>query len=154
MQLRSGVALAVAQASTAAPIQPPAWELPYAASVAIERKCSVNPVSCLNVAGKIFAKLTRWEVTERTFHVSKPPSCSATWEGSLDCPWGRRAPAPATALSFLGLPQSAPVPHRQDVLGPLEGAYCIFAPRSESVLGQRAAPRKFFSHQFLHSTLT
>ena len=38
MWLRSGVALAVAWAIATAPIQPLAWEFPYAADVAIRRK--------------------------------------------------------------------------------------------------------------------
>ena len=38
MQLESGVAVAVAVAGKAAPIQPLAWELPYATGVAIKRK--------------------------------------------------------------------------------------------------------------------
>ena len=37
MWLGSGVAVAVEQASAAAPIQPLAWELPYAATAAITR---------------------------------------------------------------------------------------------------------------------
>ena len=36
VQLGSGVAVAVAQASAAAPIQPLAWELPYAAGAALK----------------------------------------------------------------------------------------------------------------------
>ena len=38
MYLGSGVAMAVAQAPGAAPIQPLAWDLPYATAVAIKRK--------------------------------------------------------------------------------------------------------------------
>ena len=38
MWLGSGVAMAVAQASAPAPIQPLAWELPYATGVALKRK--------------------------------------------------------------------------------------------------------------------
>ena len=40
MQLGSAVAVAVATA--AAPIQPPAWELAYAAGVAIKRRKIIN----------------------------------------------------------------------------------------------------------------
>ena len=42
MWLRSGVARAVAEASAAAPIQPLAWELPYATGVAIKEKKNFN----------------------------------------------------------------------------------------------------------------
>lgn len=38
MYLGSSVAMAVAQAPGAAPIQPLAWDLPYATGVAIKRK--------------------------------------------------------------------------------------------------------------------
>ena len=38
MCLRSGIAMAVAQAAAVAPVQPLAWELPYASNVALKRK--------------------------------------------------------------------------------------------------------------------
>ena len=38
MKLGSGVAMAVAQASAAAPVQPLSWEFPYDAGVALKRK--------------------------------------------------------------------------------------------------------------------
>ena len=38
MQLGSSVAVAVAQASAAAPIPPLAWELPYVADVTLKRE--------------------------------------------------------------------------------------------------------------------
>ena len=42
MWLGSGVAVAVVSAPTAAPIPPPAWELPYAAGLAIKRKKKIE----------------------------------------------------------------------------------------------------------------
>ena len=42
MWLESSVAVAMAQASNAAPIRPLAWALPYAAQVATKRKTSNN----------------------------------------------------------------------------------------------------------------
>ena len=41
MQLRSSVVVAVAQAPDAAPIRPPALELPYATGAAVKRKKTV-----------------------------------------------------------------------------------------------------------------
>ena len=38
MQLRSGIAVAVARPAAAAPFQPLAWELPYAMGVALKSK--------------------------------------------------------------------------------------------------------------------
>ena len=38
MQLGSDVAVAVVQASAATPLRPLAWELPYAAGAALQRK--------------------------------------------------------------------------------------------------------------------
>ena len=38
MWLRSGIAVAVAWDTAAAPVQPLAWELPYAAGVAVKKK--------------------------------------------------------------------------------------------------------------------
>ena len=38
MQLGSGIAVAVVQPSAAAPIQPLAWELPYATYAALNRR--------------------------------------------------------------------------------------------------------------------
>ena len=38
MWLRSGVAVAVAQVGAATPLQPLAWELPYATDAALKKK--------------------------------------------------------------------------------------------------------------------
>ena len=57
MKLGSGVAVAVLQALSAAPVQPLAWELPYAAGVAKEkkRKIIVKPVSSKSFDSLIFS---------------------------------------------------------------------------------------------------
>ena len=52
MQFRSGVAVPVVQASATAPIQPLAWELPYATRTAIKRK------------NKIYTKTNKSEIVE------------------------------------------------------------------------------------------
>ena len=52
MQLRSGVAGAVTQATAAALIHPLAWELPHAAGVAVKKKSGEPPLllRMLNIA--------------------------------------------------------------------------------------------------------
>ena len=45
MCLGSGVAMAVAQATATAPIQPPAQELPYATDAAIKKKKKKKKIS-------------------------------------------------------------------------------------------------------------
>ena len=42
MWLRSGIAVAVAWDTAAAPVQPLAWELPYAAGVAVKKKIIIR----------------------------------------------------------------------------------------------------------------
>ena len=49
MQLRSGVAGAVTQATAAALIHPLAWELPHAAGVAVKKKKWGTPTFTKNV---------------------------------------------------------------------------------------------------------